>query len=100
MMKVRYENSTNGVDWQQVSELCQSIGWAERPPEQLQQAFNTCPFKYFIYQEGKLIGVGRTIDDGHFYAWIVDLAVSPKYQGLEVGKSSAQPIFLQDQKSN
>ncbi|WP_052262241.1 GNAT family N-acetyltransferase [Pseudoalteromonas luteoviolacea] len=80
--------------------MCQSIGWAERPPEQLQQAFNTSPFKYFAYKEGKLIGVVITVDDGQFYAWIVDFAVNPKYQGLEAGKSSAQSIFSQDQKSN
>ncbi|AOT09103.1 GNAT family N-acetyltransferase [Pseudoalteromonas luteoviolacea] len=86
-MKVRYDNTTNSVDWQQVSELFKSVGWAERTPEQLKKAFNASSFKYFAYHETELIGVGRTVDDGCFYAWIVDLAIHPKYQDLKIGKT-------------
>ena len=39
----------------------------------------------FAYVDDKLVGMGRTVDDGLYYAWVVDLAILPEYQGLGIG---------------
>ncbi len=39
----------------------------------------------FAYDGIELVGFGRTVDDGKYYALIVDLIVSPKYQGKGIG---------------
>ncbi len=39
----------------------------------------------FAYIDGQLVGMGRTVDDGLYYAWVVDLAVLPEYQGKGIG---------------
>jgi aralkylamine N-acetyltransferase len=31
------------------------------------------------------VGVGRTLDDGRYYALIVDLAIVPEFQGQGIG---------------
>lgn len=36
---------------------------------------------------GILVGFGRTVDDGMYYALIVDLVVSPDFQNLGVGST-------------
>ncbi|ATD09748.1 GNAT family N-acetyltransferase [Pseudoalteromonas piscicida] len=84
-MKIRYSSSTKNIDWKKVSELFESVGWEKRSPEQLCKAFTDSTFKYFAYDGDNLIGLGRTVDDGCFYAWIVDLVIHPEYQGRRVG---------------
>lgn len=84
-MNIQYRNTFEGLDWNQVSKIFELIGWGKRPPEKVKAAFEKSSFKRFAYVDGKLVGMGRTVDDGLYYAWVVDLAVLPEYQGLGIG---------------
>jgi GNAT superfamily N-acetyltransferase len=84
-MNIQYINELDGVDWQQVSRIISHVGWGERSPGQLEHAFNRSSFVRFAYDEDQIIGMGRTVDDGAYYGWIVDLAILPDYQGKGIG---------------
>ena len=84
-MNVRYKNTFEDVDWSQASKIFEAIGWGTRPPERVKSAFQKSSFVRFAYVEDELVGMGRTVDDGLYYAWVVDLAILPKYQGMGIG---------------
>lgn len=84
-MKIRYVSKLDEVDWQQVSRLIGMVGWGTRSPEELEQAFQNSSFIRLAYVDNQLIGMGRTVDDGMYYGWIVDLAILPEYQGNGIG---------------
>lgn len=84
-MNIKYVCHLEGVDWQQISKIISLVGWGERTPEQLEHAFKRSSFVRFAYVDDLLIGMGRTVDDGVYYGWIVDLAILPDYQGKGIG---------------
>ena len=84
---MRLERDDETVSWDQVAELFSSVGWGQRDPDAIQSAFSYSSFKAFAFDGDELVGVGRTIDDGRFYATIVDKVVHPAYQRKRVGSA-------------
>ncbi len=84
-MNVRYTTSIETISWKEVSDIFKAVGWGERLSEQVKLSFERSSFKRFAYISDELVGVGRTVDDGYYYGWIVDLAVLPKYQRNGIG---------------
>ena len=52
------------IDWQDPSHLYSIAPLGKKPAELLQTAFNNSTFTYFVYDDKKLIGVGRALADG------------------------------------
>lgn len=74
------------INWQQVSDLFDKVGWEERPLDVIAKAFKRSTYTFFIFDDGNnIIAFGRTMDDGHFYALLVDIVVDPDYQGQGLG---------------
>ena len=86
-MTITYRNSLEGIDWTQVSGIFRSVRWEYRDPKKLCRAFNTSAYVSFAFAEDQLVGFGRTLDDGEFYAMIVDLAILPAFQGQGIGRT-------------
>lgn len=84
-MDIDYTDNAERVDWPEVAALFKSVGWGDRDPVLIENAFKRSTFVRFAFVDLKLVGVGRTVDDGVFYGWIVDLAVLPDYQGNGIG---------------
>lgn len=84
-MEIRYAHSTEGIDWDAVAQLFQQVGWGVRAPEALEQAFRQSSHVRFAFADQQLVGFGRTVDDGRYYALIVDLVVAPAFQGKGIG---------------
>lgn len=84
-MNVRYITSIETINWKEVSDIFKAVGWGERLSEHVKRSFERSSFKRFAYISDELVGVGRTVDDGYYYGWIVDLAVLPKYQRNGIG---------------
>ena len=85
-MEILYKNSIEQINWQAVSDLFQAVGWGYRKPEDIFQAFETSSHVRFAFCNGVLVGFGRTVDDGKYYALIVDLVVSPDFQCQGIGQ--------------
>jgi len=58
----------------------------EKDPSDLKTAFSTSKFKFFVYDSGRLVGVGRALADGVDCSYICDIAVLPSHQGLGLGR--------------
>ncbi len=84
-MNIQYINKIDEVDWHQVSKIISIIGWGEILPENLKTSFQKSSFVRFAYLDNELVGMGRTVDDGMYYGWIVDLAILPEHQGKGIG---------------
>jgi len=89
---MRIQRDEAGLSWNEVAALFTSVGWDFRDPDELEAAFERSTFKAFAFEGDELIGFGRTIDDGRFYATIVDVIVSPAHQGRGVGRAIVQDL--------
>lgn len=85
-MDIEYRKTLDDVPWNRVSQIFEQVGWGKRSPDGLERAFTQSSFYRFAYVENEIVGFGRTVDDGAFYGWVVDLVVLPHYQGLGIGK--------------
>jgi len=74
------------IDWQELSDLYRVAPLGNKKPENLKIAFTNSVFKCFVFDNGKLIAVGRALADGIDCSYICDIAVNPDYQGLGIGK--------------
>ena len=84
-MEIEYVRSTEDVDWDQVSNLFRTVSWSYRDPKALERAFNRSTHVRFARYKGRVVACGRTLDDGEFYAMVVDLVVDPAFQGKGIG---------------
>jgi GNAT superfamily N-acetyltransferase len=76
----------SAIDWVYVCSLFDKVNWRVRVPEEIEKAFRTSSWTIFIYKDEQLIGFGRTIDDGRYYAMLGDIVVDPDFQGNGLGK--------------
>jgi aralkylamine N-acetyltransferase len=83
-MIVEQENLEH-VDWHEVADLFAAVGWGRPEPAELAAAFAKSSHVVFVFEDRELVGVGRTIGDGRYYASIVDVAVKPEFQKRGIG---------------
>jgi len=84
-MEIRYESEISDVCWQRVAALIEAVGWPCRPPHALRKAFAKSSSVRIAYHQDKIVGFGRTADDGMYYGMVVDLVVDPEYQRNGIG---------------
>jgi GNAT superfamily N-acetyltransferase len=89
---MRIESDERAVSWERVVELFRAVGWRDRDPEEVERAFARSSFKAFVFDGDELVGFGRTVDDGQFYASIVDVVVAPRSQGQGVGRAIVEEL--------
>lgn len=74
------------IDWKEISEIFQLVNWGVRNPDEIEKSFEKSSITCFVRNERKIIGFGRTVDDGKYYALLVDIVVRPEYQSKGIGK--------------
>jgi GNAT superfamily N-acetyltransferase len=89
---MRIERDDGDIPWTQVAALFPAVGWGARAPDDVRAAFHRSTFKAFALEGDELLGFGRTIDDGKFYATIVDVVVSPPHQRKGVGRAIVEDL--------
>lgn len=77
---------TQAVDWQDVASIFELVGWGSRQPNDIRSAFEKSSYVIFIYDGDELAAYGRTMDDGRYYALLVDVVVGPSHQQLGLGR--------------
>jgi len=87
IMKIEFNSNIETVNWQRASELFSLVGWGIRKPEEIQSAFEKSSYIRFAYLNNVLVGFGRTVDDGRYYALIVDLVIDPEFQSKGIGSN-------------
>jgi ribosomal protein S18 acetylase RimI-like enzyme len=84
-MEIKLNPNLDEVNWNRLTELFEKVNWGRRPPEIIRRTFEKSSQTVFIYDKDKLIAFGRTVDDGKFYALLVDIIVDPEYQRKGIG---------------
>lgn len=74
------------INWNEMTDIFQLVNWGTREPEEIEKSFKKSSITCFVKKENKIIGFGRTVDDGKYYALLVDIVIKPEYQGKGIGK--------------
>lgn len=91
-MQLEWKESLNSVDWNELSALYRAAQLEEKSPADLARAFSNSMFKFFVYDSGRLVGVGRALADGVDCSYICDVAVLPTHQGNGLGKTIVEKL--------
>lgn len=86
-----YEQSD--IDWEQLSELYRIAPLGNKAADDLKVVFSNSKFKCFIFENKKLIGVGRALADGLDCSYICDIAIHPEYQGIGLGRNIIKQLI-------
>ena len=85
-MSLVWSDSIDDLDWAELSDLYRAAPLGNKNPADLKVAFSNSMFRCFVYEAGKLVGVGRALADGVDCSYICDVAVLPSRQGTGLGK--------------
>lgn len=85
-MPLVWSYSSKDIDWNELAALYQAAPLGNKNAADLKTAFTNSMFKCFVYDEAKLVGVGRALADGVDCSYICDVALLPSHQGLGLGK--------------
>ena len=86
-MEYDWVGDSEGVDWDELSQLYRIAPLGEKPPDALRTVFGNSMFGCFVYAGEVLVGAGRALADGVDCAYIADVAVHPDHQGRGLGKA-------------
>ena len=81
------------INWTELSELYRIAPLGEKLANDLVVVFSNSRFKCFVFENSKLIGVGRALADGLDCSYICDVAVHPEYQGTGLGKKIVEKLI-------
>ena len=97
-MQYRLQDHTSQIPWEDVCRVIGEAGLRARPAEVTQKAFENSYRVVFVFDEERLIGVGRAVSDGVYEAALYDIAVLPQYQGKKLGRLMLEELHkgLQD----
>ncbi len=85
-MSLTWTHLIDNIDWSELSALYLAAPLGNKNPADLKTVFTNSMFKCFVYEDDKLVGVGRALADGVDCAYICDVAVLPSHQGTGLGK--------------
>ena len=96
-MDIRWQFDQAETDWNDLSELYKIAPLGIKPADDLERVFSNSRFKCFVFDDSKLVGVGRALADGLDCSYICDIAVHPDYQGTGLGKEIVQYLVQKSQ---
>jgi len=94
-MEYDWVGDSEGVDWDELSQLYRIAPLGEKPPDALRTVFGNSMFRCFVYAGEVLVGAGRALADGVDCAYIADVAVHPDHQGRGLGKAIIRRLVAQ-----
>lgn len=86
-MSLVWSDSSEHLDWDELSALYRVAPLGNKDPADLRLAFSSSRYQCFVHEAGKLVGVGRALADGVDCSYICDVAVLPSHQGTGLGKA-------------
>ena len=91
-MEIREYKSYNE---EEILRLYASVGWTAYTdnPEVLRHGFENSMLTLAAYEGENLLGIIRTVGDGHTIVFVQDLLVFPEYQRKGVGSALLQTIL-------
>lgn len=85
-MELIYQEHCNNINWEAVPQLLEKVGMAFVDVEKHRVSFENSYSVVFVFDEKKMIGIGRSISDGVRQSALYDIAIDPTYQGYGIGR--------------
>lgn len=85
-MELTYQKDCANIDWENIPELLNRVGMSFVDVEKHRISFENSYAVVFVFEEKKMIGVGRSISDGIRQSALYDIAIDPAYQGYGIGR--------------
>ncbi|HMS63923.1 MAG TPA: GNAT family N-acetyltransferase [Ignavibacteria bacterium] len=92
MIEYKLNPDKSLIDWNHIASLFDKVGWDDRDPVEIEKSFDKSSYRFFIFNDGIVIGFGRSVDDGRYYANIVDVIVDPDFQGQRFGQKIVEAL--------
>lgn len=91
-MAIHWTQTTETVDWDEMSELYRIAPLGTKSGDWLRTAYSNSMFKSFAFDDGKIIAAGRAVADGVDCSYLCDIVVHPSHQGSGLGKELIQRL--------
>ena len=80
---------------QEILALYTSVGWTAYTdhPELLRKGFENSMLTLAAYEDDQLLGIIRTVGDGHTIVFVQDILVFPEHQRKGVGSALLQAVL-------
>ncbi len=93
-MQIKYK-----ITPQNFYEMRKSVNWKDIKLEQLEKALNYTMIVVGIYEENKIVAMGRLVGDYSCKGLLTDIIVKPEFQGRGYGKLVITNILEQCKKN-
>ena len=92
-MKIKY-SETRDFDVKDIERLFLSVNWdSGNYPEKLARALHNSTHVVSAWDNDRLVGLVRALDDGETVAFLHYLLVDPEYQGFHIGDELMKRIL-------
>jgi predicted N-acetyltransferase YhbS len=92
-MAIEWMHTTDGVDWDEMSELYRIAPLGIKSADWLKKAYSNSMFKCIAFDGEKIAAAGRAVADGVDTSYLCDVVVHPDYQGSGLGKELIQRLI-------
>lgn len=99
-MDLLYKEDLNNIDWACVPRLLEMVGMSFTEVETHRISFENSYAVIFVFDDKKMIGIGRLISDGVRQSALYDIAIDPNYQGLGIGRKIVERLMLKTPNCN
>lgn len=88
------ESTSKNLTGEQMNSLRLTVGWCtKRSEEKWREILDKSSFVYSVFDQDKLIGMGRIVEDG-VMCMLYDIVVHKDYQGKGIGKMIMKNLLL------
>lgn len=92
-MDIRWIQTIDAVDWDEMSELYRIAPLGTKSGDWLKTAYSNSMFKTLALDGGRIVAAGRAVADGVDCSYLCDIVVHPSYQGSGLGKELIQRLI-------
>jgi len=92
-MNLRYQDNCDNISWERVAAILQQVGMSFTDPDTHKISFELSYAVLFVFDEDKLIGMGRILSDGVRQSAMYDIAIDPVYQGKRIGQEIVKRLL-------
>ncbi|WP_426323484.1 GNAT family N-acetyltransferase [Pseudoduganella sp. R-43] len=91
-MEFRWTDSTEKLDWEEMSELYRIAPLGIKSGEWLKTGYSNSMFKCIAFDGERIVAAGSAVADGVDCSYLCDIVVHPAYQGSGLGKELIQRL--------
>lgn len=92
MIDIEINPDLDAINWNRIRDLFQIVEWGTRDVNEIKDAFVQSSYVCIAMDGDDVVGFGRSMDDGRYYAMLVDVVIDPRYQGKGIGKSIVKTL--------